>query len=83
MIVEGNSHNSKSLFKVMDVLLDRDKQSTLPAFDSPEQLATVFSDFLSGRIETVRSSLWKTAGPESLSEDAVHACGLHAESLAL
>ncbi len=61
-MVEDNSYNSKSLFNVIDRLLHRDRQSPLPASDSPERLATDFSDFFSSRIETIRSSLCKAVG---------------------
>ena len=44
-IVTDNSHDSKSHFKVID-LFHRDRQSPLPVIDSPELLATDFSDFL-------------------------------------
>ena len=68
-MVEDNNHNSKALFKVIDKLLHRDRQSPLPACDSPEQLATNFSAFFSTRIETIRSSLGKTVDSQSTSDD--------------
>ena len=68
-MVEDNNHNSKALFKVIDKLLHRDRQSPLPACDSPEQLATNFSDFFFTRIETIRSSLGKAVDSQSTSDD--------------
>ena len=54
---------------MIDKLLHRDRQSPLPACDSPEQLAANFTDFFSTRIETIRSSLGKTIDSQSTSND--------------
>lgn len=56
-MVSDNSQNSKALFKVIDKLMHRDRQTPLPSCDSHEQLATDFSEFFTDKIQTIRVSL--------------------------
>ena len=69
MMVKDNSHNSKFRFKVTDVLLDGDRQS--PLLWLAWAVDYKFKWFLPTRIETILSSLGKTAGQEPLSRDAM------------
>jgi hypothetical protein len=56
-MVQENSQNSKALFKVIDKLLHRNRQSPLPDCDSDEQLATKFSEFFTNKIQTIRAGI--------------------------
>ncbi len=56
-MVSKNSQDSKALFKVIDKLLHRDRQSPLPSSDSREQQATDFSEYFTDKIQTIRVSL--------------------------
>lgn len=56
-MVEENGKDSKSLFRVIDTLLHRDRQSPLPEHDSPQQLAVSFNDYFTDKVSTIRSSL--------------------------
>ena len=46
---------SKKLFKIVDTLLGRNKQTTLPKYDSPLTMASVMYNFFIDKIDNIRA----------------------------
>ena len=45
----------KKLFKIVDTLLGRNKQTTLPKYDSPLTMASVMNKFFIDKIDNIRA----------------------------
>ena len=45
----------KKLFKIVDTLLGRNKQTTLPKYDSPLTMASVMNNFFIDKIDNIRA----------------------------
>ena len=45
----------KKLFKIVDTLLGRNKQTTFPKYDSPLTMASVVNTFLFDKIDNIRA----------------------------
>ena len=45
----------KKLFKIVDTLLGRNKQTTLPKYDSPLTMASVMNNFFIDKINNIRA----------------------------
>ena len=45
----------KKLFKIVDTLLGRNKQTTLPKYDSPLTMASVMNHFFIDKIDNIRT----------------------------
>ena len=45
----------KKLFKIVDTLLGRNKQTTLPKYDSPLTMASVMNIFFIDKIDNIRA----------------------------
>ena len=49
--------DQKKLFKIVDTLLGRNKQTTLPKYDSPLTMASVMNNFFIDKIDNIRAEL--------------------------
>ena len=56
-LVMENSHSTKGLFKVLNIMLNKKTESPLPKHDSTLQLANEFVDFFVGKIEKIQNHL--------------------------
>lgn len=56
-IVEASCNNQKSLFKVVDNLLDKNKVRTLPEHTDPLQLANDFNEYYIEKVNNLRKSI--------------------------
>ena len=47
--------HQKKLFKIVDTLLGRNKEATLPKYDSPLTMASVINTFFIDKIDNIRA----------------------------
>ena len=47
--------DQKKLFKIVDTLLGRNKEATLPKYDSPLTMASVMNNFFIDKIDNIRA----------------------------
>ena len=55
--ISENKHNSKELYKVVNGLLHRAKESVIPPKDNPSELASDFNTFFTDKITSIRRNL--------------------------
>ena len=58
-LVDGAANSQKSLFKVANELLDRNKKKVLPNHDDPKKLANDFNNYFVDKIKLIRKSIPK------------------------
>ena len=63
-IIQQSKHNQKDLFRIIDTLLQRNKDMPLPPHDNPCTLANEFTDFFVGKIDKIRDNI-KSLQPDS------------------
>ena len=56
-LVEASSNNQKSLFKVVDELLNKKNEKILPAHTDPLKLANEFNDYYIEKIDKLRETI--------------------------
>jgi len=59
-IIAESSKDQKKLFKVVDSLLHNSKETPLPSYESPEEMANRFADFFIEKIVKIRENLAKS-----------------------
>ncbi len=67
--VKSKAGDQKALFKVLDNLLHRKKESALPSHNSKADLANTFADFFVEKIEKIRSDLNLYINSNGLSQE--------------
>ena len=66
-LVEDSSNCQKSLFKVANELLDKDKERVLPSHTDPKELANEFNEYYVDKVKKIRQSI-----PEPATHDNMH-----------
>ena len=56
-VIEENGNNQRSLFKVVNHVLDKNKIKTLPKYDNPTKLADEFNEYYVKKISDLRRTI--------------------------
>ena len=70
-IINEAGNCQKTLFRIADELLDKNKQKVLPAYSNPKQLADEFNSYFVNKINKIRSPIPAAAGDNILCK-AIH-----------
>lgn len=70
-IVADNDHDSKSLFKAVNSIMNRTKPNPLPEHTCAEDLATQFCDFFQRKVQTIRSGFSQDTSEDTFAHDGL------------